>query len=269
MVKVRDTNPLLDDGSVDLSAWTRQITSQRAAKDEALIESACRLIKNSGSLSSGLLVANILDELGLDTASLSAGLVYESYRNDKITLAQIKAELGDEVLKLVSGVQEMDLVHDRNPLKINKDIIAEETLHNIRKMLLAVVEDVRVVLIKLSTHMCAMRLAVNSSTEIKQQLGLEAKEIYGPLANRLGIGQIKWELEDYSFRFLHPELYKSIAHLLDERRLDREKYIDDVKSKLSQALALQSIKAEIYGRVKHIYSIWRKMQRKMICLNEI
>lgn len=269
MVKVRDTNPLLDDGSVDLSAWTRQITSQRAAKDEALIESACRLIKNSGSLSSGLLVANILDELGLDTASLSAGLVYENYRNGKITLAQIKTELGDEVLKLISGVQEMDLVHDRNPLKINKDIIAEETLHNIRKMLLAVVEDVRVVLIKLATHMCAMRLSINSSTEIKQQLGLEAKEIYGPLANRLGIGQIKWELEDYSFRFLHPELYKSIAHLLDERRLDREKYIDDVKSKLSQALELQSIKAEIYGRVKHIYSIWRKMQRKMIGYHEI
>lgn len=269
MVKVRNTTPLLDDGSVDLKTWIQHITLHRAAQDELLIESACSLIKNFDSLSYGLLVANILDELGLDAPSLSAGLVYESYRSGKINQSQIKTVLGDEVLNLVCGVQEMDMVHERNPLKINKDIIAEETLHNIRKMLLAVVEDVRVVLIKLATHMCAMRLSIKSSNEVKQQLGLEAKEIYAPLANRLGIGQIKWELEDYSFRFLHPELYKNIAKLLDERRLDREKYIAAVKTQLTQALAQQNIKSEIYGRVKHIYSIWRKMQHKMIGYHEI
>lgn len=268
MVKVRET-PILDDGRVDIGAWMRQLTSQRAAQDEKLLTNACSLLPKLDNLSSGLLVADILDELGLDTPSLAAGMIYDSYRHGKITSEQIESTLGNEVVKLVDGVQAMDLVHDRNPLKINKDIIAQETLYNIRKMLLAAVEDVRVVLIKLATHLCTMRLAIKAEPAIRHQLGLEAKEIYAPLANQLGIGQIKWELEDYSFRFLHPELYKNIANLLDERRIDREKYIDAVKAELIQELMQQNIKAEVYGRVKHIYSIWRKMQRKMISYHEI
>lgn len=269
MVKVRNTNPILGNGSVDLNAWIKRVTLKRSAPDEILITKACELISDPHTLSNSVLVADILHDLGLDTASLVAGIIYESYRGAQLSATQISTILGDEVLKLVQGVQEMDLVHERNPLKINKDIIAQETLHNIRKMLLAVVEDVRVVLIKLATHMCAMRLAINAPIELKHQLALESKEIYAPLANRLGIGQIKWELEDYSFRFLNPDLYKNIAQLLDERRLDREKYIEDVKAQLSQALGQQNIRAEIHGRVKHIYSIWRKMQRKMIGYNEI
>lgn len=270
MVKVRDTQPLLADGSVDIEQWTTQITSKRTKQDEVLLRHACELIiSHQPGLQHGLLVAEILDELGLDTASLSAGLVYEAYRNGQVTTAQIEAALGPEVLKLVHGVQEMDLVHERNPLKISKEEVAQETLHNLRKMLLAVVEDVRVVLIKLATHMCAMRLAVHATPALKHQLAVEAKEIYAPLANRLGIGQIKWELEDYAFRFLNPEIYKNIAKLLDERRVDREKYLENVKTELTASLNLQNIRAELYGRVKHIYSIWRKMQRKMVGYNEI
>lgn len=269
MVKVRDTQPLLADGSVDIERWTTLITSKRTKQDEALLRHTCELVISHPELQHGLLVAEILDELGLDSASLSAGLVYECYRNGQITADQIGSVLGPDVLKLVLGVQEMDLVHERNPLKISKEEVAQETLHNLRKMLLAVVEDVRVVLIKLSAHMCAMRLAVNDTPTIKHQLAVEAKEIYAPLANRLGIGQIKWELEDYAFRFLNPEIYKNIAKLLDERRVDREKYLDNVKTELTAALNVQNIRAELYGRVKHIYSIWRKMQRKMVGYNEI
>lgn len=269
MVKVRDTQPLLEDGSVDLEQWIKQITAKRTPQDEALLRSACGIIKSPTELHHGLLVAEILDGLGLDTASLVAGLSYETYRGLQVTDDQIVATLGADILKLLHGVQAMDLVHERNPLKINKEEVAQETLHNLRKMLLAVVEDVRVVLIKLATHMCAMRLAVHAAPTLKHQLAVEAKEIYAPLANRLGIGQIKWELEDYSFRFLHPDIYKNIAKLLDERRVDREKYLDNVKQQLTTALNLQHIRAEIHGRVKHIYSIWRKMQRKMIGYNEI
>lgn len=269
MVKVRDTQPLLADGSVDIEQWTTQITSKRTKQDEVLLRRACGLVTSLTGLQHGLFVAEILNELGLDTASLSAGVVYESYRAGQVTTAQIESNLGTAVLKLVQGIQEMDLVHERNPLKISKEEVAQETLHNLRKMLLAVVEDVRVVLIKLATHMCAMRLAIHATPALKHQLAVEAKEIYAPLANRLGIGQIKWELEDYAFRFLNPEIYKNIAKLLDERRVDREKYLDNVKAELTAALNLQNISAELYGRVKHIYSIWRKMQRKMVGYNEI
>lgn len=269
MVKVRNTHPLHADGSVDLTAWLEQISAKRGSRDETILRHACELVTNTQNLHNGLLTAEILDELGLDTASLAAGIVYETVKHGQLPADQIKTSLGAEILKLVQGVQEMDQVHARNPLKINREDIAQETLHNLRKMLLAVVEDVRVVLIKLAGHLCAMRLATKSDERVKQQLALEAKEIYAPLANRLGIGQIKWELEDYAFRFLHPDIYKNIAQLLDERRLDREKYLDTVKEQLTSALAHQHIQAEIHTRVKHIYSIWRKMQRKMIGYNEI
>lgn len=269
MVKVRDTHPLHADGTANIEAWTNNITVKRGRGDQVIVRHACELVQSSSALNAGILTAEILDELGLDTASLAAGIVYETYRNGKINSAQIKSALGEEILKLVQGVQEMDMVHARNPIKINKEDIAQETLHNMRKMLLAVVEDVRVVLIKLASHMCAMRLAVKGEESLKQQLALEAKEIYAPLANRLGIGQIKWELEDYAFRFLNSDIYKNIAKLLDERRIDREKYIEGVKQELTDALIQQKIQSEIHARVKHIYSIWRKMQRKMVGYNEI
>ncbi len=269
MVKVRNSHPLSADGSVDIRSWAETITNKRSAADAKLIRRACELVSASAQLQHGLLIAEILDDLGLDSASIVAGIVYETYRAGSLSLVAVKTDLSDEVANLVQGVQEMDLVHERNPLKVNRDTIAQETLHNLRKMLLAVVEDVRVVLIKLATHMCAMRLAAKAAEPVKQQLAWEAKEIYAPLANRLGIGQIKWELEDYAFRFLSPDIYKNIAKLLDERRVDREKYIEEVKAQLLASLAQQDIHAEIHARVKHIYSIWRKMQRKMVGYNEI
>lgn len=269
MVKVRNSHPLHADGSVDIEEWAKYITAKRTAEDAVTIYRACELVHAYPTLHAGLLTAEILDELGLDVASIVVGILYEAYRSANINDDQIKLNLGDEIIRLVHGVQEMDLVHARNPLKITKDEIAQDTLHNLRKMLLAVVEDVRVVLIKLAGHMCAMHLASNSNASLKNQLAIEAKEIYAPLANRLGIGQIKWELEDYSFRFLNPDIYKNIAKLLDERRIDREKYINTVKSQITSSLAQQNIQAEIFGRVKHIYSIWRKMQNKMVDYNEI
>jgi len=269
MVKVRESQPLLDDGTIDINTWLKQHMSKRTLQDEAVIRKACDMIQDSDVLRRGLSVAEILDELALDTSSLATGLVYEAYSHDYLSADDIKKTLGPDIHKLVLGVQEMDLVHERNPLKVDRDELTQENLHNLRKMLLAVVEDVRVVLIKLAGHVCAMRAASHANDELKIQLAYEAKEIYAPLANRLGIGQIKWELEDFSFRFLHQDIYKNIAKLLDERRIDREKYIAEVKQQIKDNLKQQGIEAEIFGRVKHIYSIWRKMQRKMVGYNEI
>lgn len=271
MVKVRDAQPLLRDGSIDIDAWLKNIMAKRTVQDEAEVRKAYDLANECHATQQGILVAEILNDLGLDTASIEAGLLYESFHSNQITKNQITESFSQEVYKLIAGVQEMDTVHSRHPLKLNDTVNehAESNLHNLRKMLLAVVEDVRVVLIKLAMHISAMRLAVHGSEELRKQLAYEAKEIYGPLANRLGIGQVKWELEDFSFRFLHPDLYKNIAKLLDEKRVDREKYIEDVKAQISAVLKQQNIDAEIFARVKHIYSIWRKMQRKSVGYNEI
>lgn len=269
MVKVREAQPLLGDGSIDIDKWLKEITVKRVQQDEVDVRKAYDIANEHNATQQGLLAAEILNDLGLDTASIIASILYEAFDKKQITVKSIQDTFGADVSKLILGLQEMDLVHARNPLKFSSEEMAEENLHNIRKMLLAVVEDVRVVLIKLTIHMSAMRMAVNAEESLKLELAYEAKDIYGPLANRLGIGQVKWELEDFSFRFLHPDLYKNIAKLLDERRVDREKYIEVVKSEIKAALKQQNIDSEIVGRVKHIYSIWRKMQRKMVGYNEI
>lgn len=266
MVKVREEQPLLPDGSIDLDAWIKRIVKQRSDDDEQQVRAAISSIHHSEFFQLGLSNADILADLGMDTNSLVAGLLYPAWRHGALK----NATLTSEVQKLCDGVSAMDTVHQRNPLQLNKDIsLAQENLFNFRKMLLAVVTDVRVVLIKLAMQLSDMRLAVKASEEIKQKLALEATEIYAPLANRLGVGQIKWELEDFAFRFAQPEIYKNIAKLLDERRLDRDRYINQITKQLSDALHTQNIKAEINGRAKHIYSIWRKMQRKMVGYGEI
>jgi GTP pyrophosphokinase len=133
---------------------------------------------------------------------------------------------------------------------------AEEQSDTVRKMLVALVDDVRVALIKLAERTCAIR-AVKNNPGKRYQVAREVADIYAPLAHRLGIGHIKWELEDLSFRYLQPEAYKKIAKLLDERRLDRQHYIEDVMDELRQALGEVGIQAELSGRAKHIFSIWR------------
>src|SRR5690606_21021649 len=124
--------------------------------------------------------------------------------------------------------------------------------------LLAMVTDVRAVLIKLAERICFLREVKTLDEETRVLAAKECNEIYAPLANRLGIGQLKWELEDLAFRYLHPITYKAIAAQLHERRIDRETYINDFLQALQQALDDEGVQATVYGRPKHIYSIWRK-----------
>lgn len=142
-------------------------------------------------------------------------------------------------------------------------------MENLRKMLVAMVDDVRVALIKLAERTCAIRAVKNADEEKRHRVAREVFDIYAPLAHRLGIGHIKWELEDLSFRYLEPDQYKQIAKLLHERRLDREQYIANVMSQLKEALAATGVQADLSGRAKHIYSIWRKMQRKGLDFSQI
>ncbi len=140
---------------------------------------------------------------------------------------------------------------------------------NLRRMLLAMVEDVRAVVLKLAAQICYLRSVKNADEETRVLAAKETNAIFGPLANRLGIGQIKWELEDLAFRYLHPQTYKQIASLLEEKRLDREQYMQDFVASVRQKMQDAAISVEVYGRPKHIFSIWKKMQKKQLAFDQL
>ncbi|MGL4478603.1 MAG: GTP diphosphokinase, partial [Aeromonas veronii] len=152
---------------------------------------------------------------------------------------------------------------------LHRSETSPEQVDNVRRMLLAMVEDVRAVVIKLAERIACLREAKTADEETRVLMAQEITNIYAPLANRLGIGQLKWELEDLAFRYLHPDTYKQIAKQLDEKRLDRERYIREFVQSLRNGLKEAGVDAEVYGRPKHIYSIWRKMQKKHLEFNEL
>nr|WP_235974144.1 bifunctional (p)ppGpp synthetase/guanosine-3',5'-bis(diphosphate) 3'-pyrophosphohydrolase [Luteimonas deserti] len=139
----------------------------------------------------------------------------------------------------------------------------------LRRLLLALVRDLRVVLVLLARQLAQMRAAAHGDPDSRMALALLTRDIHAPLANRLGIWQLKWELEDLAFRYLQPELYRRIAGLLDDTRAGRERYVETVRTALDEALAAQGLRAEVAGRPKHIYSIWRKMQKKQVPIGEL
>lgn len=151
----------------------------------------------------------------------------------------------------------------------HNDSVSSEQVDNVRRMLLAMVDDFRCVAIKLAERIAHLREVKEAPEDERVLAAKECTNIYAPLANRLGIGQLKWELEDYCFRYLHPAEYKRIAKLLHERRLDREHYIEEFVGHLRAEMKNEGVQAEVYGRPKHIYSIWRKMQKKHLAFDEL
>ncbi len=269
MVKVREADPLLPDGGIDGDAWVQRVSGDRSSEQDKLMRLAFDLASSVGTENTtpfgepcfhqGMEMAEILDHLGADTPTLAAAMVYDQSRYAGLTPEKITEVLGEEVAKLVLGVKKLESVHARSLSKTE----------NLRRMLLAVVEDVRVVLIKLAEHTCEMRSAINVEETLRYAMAEDTFQIYAPLANRLGIGQLKWELEDLAFRFLEPAAYKRTAKLLDQKRADREEYIAEVIRMVQEALESQNIQPNITGRAKHIYSICKKMQRKGVGYNEI
>jgi GTP pyrophosphokinase len=229
------------------------------------IEHATEFARRAGATEKALAeadaVSQILAELRLDPEVLAAAVLCVASQGCEFALDTVRSSFGPAVAKLVEGVSRMAFLHDMAP-KPGPGSGAH--LENLRKMLLAMAEDVRVVLIKLAERLYVMRSLKHRPADQREAVARETLTIFAPLANRLGIGQIKWELEDLAFRYLEPERYKHIAGLLDERRADRERYIARVVKRLGAELAKAGIRAEVTGRPKHIYSIWRKMQRKSV-----
>jgi GTP diphosphokinase / guanosine-3',5'-bis(diphosphate) 3'-diphosphatase len=208
-----------------------------------------------------LAVAQTLAELGLDAATIQAALLHDIPEDTEYSLNDIEERFGNEVARLVDGVTKLGKFGARSH--------EEQQAENIRKMLLAMAEDIRVVLIKLADRLHNMRTIAALPSAKQQRIARQTSEIYAPLAERLGVWQIKWELEDLSFKVLEPQQYKLLAGQLESRRRSREAYVRRAMTVLRRALEEHQIKADLSGRPKHIYSIWKKMQRKGADLGEI
>ncbi|PTQ71496.1 GTP diphosphokinase [Pseudomonas sp. GV071] len=284
MVQVRAQQPINTDGSINLEAWLDHVLSVDPALDREALKAACEFAREAeqqanaaqnlwtegtSSFRTGLEIAEILADLKLDQDSLVAAVVYRGVREGKIPLATVHQRCGAVVAKLIEGVLRMAAISASLNPRESLVLGTQVQVDNLRKMLVAMVDDVRVPLIKLAERTCAIRAIKNGDDEKRQRVAREVFDIYAPLAHRLGIGHIKWELEDLSFRYLEPEQYKQIATLLHERRLDRERFITDVMAQLKDELAATGVQADISGRAKHIYSIWRKMQRKGLAFSQI
>ncbi len=214
-------------------------------------------------------MVEILHQLHMDDETLQASLIYPYCQMHDLSDEDVGEQFGPAIQKLVVGVRRMDAIKTLHTRQTKKKVSDETQIDNIRRMLLAMVEDVRAVVIKLAERICALQQVKEADEETRVLVARECANIYAPLANRLGIGQLKWELEDHSFRYLHPETYKQIAGLLDERRADRVDYIKAFVSDLQETLNQQHIKAQVYGRPKHIYSIWKKMQKKSLTFEQL
>ncbi len=288
MVKVREDHPLNEEGKVDIEAWLVRLNNRYTLSDVnwGELHRACEVSRmaeeaaiandlvwgaGSSSFATGLEMVEILADLQLDGDSLLAAVLYRAVREKKIPFERIENEFSPTVAKLIQGVMRMAAISTRrNDFDENVlGLMSTEHSENVRKMLVSMVDDVRVALIKLAERTCAIRAVKDLDEKRRRKVAKEVAEVYAPLAHRLGIGHIKWELEDLSFRYLEPDDYKSIAKLLDERRLDRQQYIESVIERLQKEVRNYKISADITGRAKHIYSIWRKMRRKDIGFSQV
>ncbi|WP_150046320.1 MULTISPECIES: RelA/SpoT family protein [Methylomonas] len=213
----------------------------------------------------GIDVAAILSAVHIDLPTILAALLSDSQLENKLSEADIETEFDQTVAQLVKDVRWL------NTVSIYKLDMAEQPdqAEILRRMLLAMTHDVRAVLIKLAYRIQRLRGLARESEQVRRFIATETLDIYAPLANRLGISQFKWELEDLAFRYLKPEQYKEIAAALAEKRGQRESCIQAFLSELESSLRQHQIEAKVYGRPKHIYSIWRKMLRKRLPIQEL
>ena len=213
----------------------------------------------------GIEMAEILYGLNMDDDSLVAAMLFPLVKGNIIDLVQVKEDFSNQVKNLVKGVLEME-----NIRQLSSNSASDLQIDNIRRMLLAMVDDFRCVVIKLAERITYLRTKNRYSEEDIVLAAKECSHVYAPLANRLGIGQLKWELEDYCFRALHPQCYRQIAKIdLGERRVDREKYIANFVADLTASLKEELDEVQVYGRPKHIYSIWKKMQKKNLRFDQL
>ena len=278
MVKVTDTLPVHSDGSPDVEHWLHKVTEKGYLQNADLLRAACDLAQATGQdravetgetcFHHGLVMANILLDLEVDQETLAAALLYSSTHDADLTLEDVAEQLNPEIAHLISGVEKMSTLSQIKTQ--DTGLQTKPQIDNLRKMLLAMVDDVRVVLIKLADRLSVLRSSAPISNALRKKLAHEMMTIYAPLAHRLGVGAIKWQMEDLAFRYLQEDAYQTIAKDLNTKRLDRDRYVEMVVATLQNELEKLSLgKFSVYGRSKHIYSIYRKMLRKNLSLSQM
>ena len=284
MVQVREQSYVNDAGEADVNRWIAQLSIRLNEEEVTRVTEACELVRVAGKrpprelsdwaqqsdcFMAGLDTAQLLADLHVGCDCLVAGIVYRAVREERLDIDTVAGHFGAEVVELVRGVLRMAAISNLNSEAANPVLgQADGQRDNIRKMLISLVDDVRVALIKLAERTCAIRAVKNDELR-RTGIAREVFDVYAPLAHRLGIGQLKWELEDLSFRYIYADAYRKIAHLLDGKRLERDHFISRVKEELGQVLRGEGFQFEVAGRAKHIYSIWRKMQRKGIGFSQV
>ncbi|MDP4029618.1 MAG: bifunctional (p)ppGpp synthetase/guanosine-3',5'-bis(diphosphate) 3'-pyrophosphohydrolase [Gallionella sp.] len=281
MVSIQhDFPPLAGEDNADIQHWLAALSAVYSPAEIALIHATCEFAaplyhgqaEATGTplLQHALGSASILIGMHLDHETIAATVLHAVPDYLEGWSEVLAGRFGRTVTALVEGISRVERVRLFSELRgaQDKDEAAQQ-IESLRKMLLAMVEDIRVVLIKLAERTQTLRNLSGANTEQQKQIAQETQSIFAPLANRLGVWQIKWELEDLSLRYLQPALYKKVAGLLDERRMDRERYIEEVIAQLKQKLGAAGIPAEVTGRPKHIHSIINKMRRKQVEFGEL
>jgi GTP pyrophosphokinase len=235
--------------SYNAKADTKEI--QRAFAFAAEAHAGQKRLSGEDYVYHPLAVAQVLAELGLDTTSLVAALLHDTVEDTPRTLDDLEREFGPDVARLVDGLTKIDAIGFKTR--------EHEQAENVRKMIVAMAGDIRVLLIKLADRLHNMRTLSALSVPKQHENATETLDIFAPLAHRLGVQQIRWELEDLSFKTLHPGPYREIANLVERRRGERQQYIDGVLQAARQRLREAGVKADVDGRPKHLYSIYEKM----------
>lgn len=271
-----------DVANIDIPTWLSRVADRIGETSLPKLTKSVQLIQQlniqdenarSNAFATGIGMTDILTYLYQDEDALVASMLYRSARKTLISLEKIKQHFGTNISTLVEATLAMGQLSEtiEKNQRLEDQIInnQREQLTNIYSMLITVTNDVRVVLIKLAERTFAMRELSFSTAQRQKRVAREVMTIYAPLAHRLGIAQMKWELEDLAFRYLAPERYKEIAKLLAEKRSEREAYIERVQDQLRQSLLEANIEGEVSGRVKHIYSIYRKMKLKSLSFDQL
>ncbi|UTO04213.1 bifunctional (p)ppGpp synthetase/guanosine-3',5'-bis(diphosphate) 3'-pyrophosphohydrolase [Moraxella sp. FZLJ2107] len=272
----------LNVSDIDIEAWIAKVAARIGKDDLPILRKACQFVQiqvnkphvtRSGAYITGIGMADILAYLFQDENALAAAMLYRTARRELVSIDTIKKNFGEDIAHLVMDTLAMgklsESIESNKRLEDYFESNQRDQLSNIYSMLISTTNDVRAVLIKLAERTFAMRELSFSPPDRQKRVAREVMTIYAPLAHRLSIAQLKWELEDLAFRYLAPEEYKKIASLLAEKRSEREAYIESVKAKLSAELERAGIQGEVSGRVKHIYSIWRKMKSKNLSFDQL
>jgi GTP pyrophosphokinase len=272
MVKVRKAMPTTPQGEINVPLWVDQLCDEHEQlNSNAIEETVTWLVQHQpDQLVMALELAELVAQLNMDQPSVLAGLIYRSIREGRITEAQAQKLCGEEACRIADSVAQMAttslLEMSNSPLQEKEQ---QDQVENIKRMLVSLIDDARVAVVKLAERVAALRRAKTYEPERRLRVAQEASRVFAPLAGRLGIWQLKWELEDLSLRYTQEDVYLDIARQLKGKRAEREVQVEHMIDQVRGLLRGHGIDAVVYGRAKHIYSIWRKMQSKNVSFDQV